>query len=423
MDAENERQPRRREFLRGAALAAGCTVAGGISGCGKAQRVAIGPARGQPKPTSAPGVYLACDPADAVASSAPAQWSIEQLRSALSARGTASRVCQRPEQSPAGAVCVVVSGASMPVAQGAFARAGVSVPDAPESLGLVPGTLAGRPVLLVCGTDARGLVYALMELADRVEHAAEPLAALDVCEVVIERPANEIRSIMRLFASEVEDKGWYHDRTFWPPYLSMLAAQRFNRFALAFGLGYDFTSHLRDTYLHFAYPFLVSVPGYDVRVPQLADAERDRNLAMLRFISDETARRGLHFQLGLWTHAYQWTDSPDVNYTVEGLTPENHASYCRAALETLLKECPSIGGVTFRVHGESGVAEGSYEFWKTVFEGVVRCGRRVEIDMHAKGMDQPMIDLALVGIESICKIQRQMLEQAGVKLGPLMIGG
>ena len=55
----------------------------------------------------------------------------------------------------------------------------------------------------------------------------------------------------------------------------------------------------------------------------------------------------------------------------------------------------SIGGVTFRIHGESGVAEGSYEFWKTVFEGVVRCGRQVEIDMHAKGMDQAMIDLAV----------------------------
>src|SRR6185503_382947 len=54
-----------------------------------------------------------------------------------------------------------------------------------------------------------------------------------------------------------------------------------------------------------------------------------------------------------------------------------------------------ISGVTFRVHGESGVEEGSYEFWKAVFEGVATCGRKVEVDMHAKGMDQTMIDLAL----------------------------
>ena len=61
----------------------------------------------------------------------------------------------------------------------------------------------------------------------------------------------------------------------------------------------------------------------------------------------------------------------------------------------LLKACPAISGVTFRVHGESGVPEGNYDFWKTVFEGVNKSGRKVEIDMHNKGMDQGMIDVAL----------------------------
>ena len=51
--------------------------------------------------------------------------------------------------------------------------------------------------------------------------------------------------------------------------------------------------------------------------------------------------------------------------------------------------------MTFRIHGESGVAEGSYAFWKTVFDGVVRSGRKVEIDMHSKGIDQGMIDVGL----------------------------
>ncbi len=64
-------------------------------------------------------------------------------------------------------------------------------------------------------------------------------------------------------------------------------------------------------------------------------------------------------------------------------------------MRALLKACPAISGVTFRIHGESGVEEGSYEFWKTVFEGVATCGRKVEIDMHAKGMDQTMIDIAV----------------------------
>jgi hypothetical protein len=47
--------------------------------------------------------------------------------------------------------------------------------------------------------------------------------------------------------------------------------------------------------------------------------------------------------------------------------------------------------VGLRIHGESGIAEGSYDFWRTVFDGVKRAGRRVEIDLHAKGIDQTMI--------------------------------
>ena len=94
-------------------------------------------------------------------------------------------------------------------------------------------------------------------------------------------------------------------------------------------------------------------------------------------------------------HGYQWINSPNPNYTIEGLTPETHAPYCRDAVRELLKACPAISGITFRIHGESGVNEGSYSFWKTIFDGVATCGRKVEIDMHAKGMDHTMIETAL----------------------------
>ena len=133
----------------------------------------------------------------------------------------------------------------------------------------------------------------------------------------------------------------------------MLVSQRFNRFNLSFGLGYDFPNKLLDTYLYFAYPFLLKVPAYDVRASNLADAERDRNLEMLRFVSDEAALRGLDFQLGLWTHAYVWNNSPHANHVISGLTPQTQAPYCRDALALLLRECPAISGVTFRCMGKA----------------------------------------------------------------------
>ena len=209
------------------------------------------------------------------------------------------------------------------------------------------------------------------------------------------RPANPVRSVQRLFTSEVEDKPWFYDREMWPHYLDMLAENRFSRFNLSFGIGYDFLRAVTDAYFLFAYPFLLSVQGYNVRAANLPDAERDRNLETLRFISEQTAAHGMEFQLGIWMHGYQWENSPHPNYTIEGLNAENHGPYCRDALAALLRACPAVTGVTLRIHGESGVAEGSYPFWSAVFEGVKRCGRKVEIDMHAKGIDQGMIDLAL----------------------------
>jgi hypothetical protein len=224
---------------------------------------------------------------------------------------------------------------------------------------------------------------------------AAALAAPALPQSTAERPANAVRSVQRLFSSEVEDKPWFYDREMWPRYLAMLAENGFNRFNLSFGIGYDFLRAVTDAYFLFAYPFFLDVPGYSVRAVNLRDAERDRNLDTLRFISEQTAKAGLQFQLGLWMHGYVWENSPHPNYTIEGLNAESHGPYCRDALTSLLRACPAISGVTFRIHGESGVTEGSYPFWGTVFDGVKRCGRKVEIDLHSKGIDNGMIDLAL----------------------------
>ena len=339
----------------------------------------------------AQGVAIVVNPADAVASAEASRWAAGELERALTERGVSAHVYERAAQAPAGDLRIMAAGMASPAAVAALKAAGARAEAVPEALALCQG----REGVWACGHDARGLTYALLELADRARNSADPVAALAVPKPVTERPANTVRSIMRLFTSEVEDKPWYYDREMWPAYLSMLAAQRFNRFNLALGIGYDFLTNVTDAYFVFSYPFLLAVPGYNVRVPQVPDAERDRNLEMLRFISEQTTARGMEFQLGLWMHGYQWTASPKPQHTIEGLTAETHGPYCREALRTLLRAVPKVSGVTFRVHGESGVAEGSYDFWKTVFEGAATCGRKVEIDMHAKGMDQGMIDTAL----------------------------
>lgn len=367
----------RRQFIGGAGSVVGSVAA-----------LRIGRAAGK-------GVSIASDPGDPVAAAGPAQWAAKELERSLTARGVTVSMCDSVSKAKPGDFCVLAAGAGSPAAANVLKQARTAVAAVPEGLGLIPGTVGNTRVVVACGHDTRGLVFALLDLADRVQNAADPLAALAVPRASAERPANVVRSVTRLFTSDVEDKPWYNDREMWPRYLTMLATQRFNRFNLAFGIGYDFIRQVTDGYFLFTYPFLLEVPGYAVRSPQLPDAERDRNLRMLQFIGEQTVARGMEFQVGLWMHGYEWIDSPKANYTIEGLNKTNHGPYCRDAVRMLLQACPSISGVTFRVHGESGVEEGSYDFWKTVFDGVATCGRKVRIDLHAKGMDQSMLDLAV----------------------------
>jgi len=364
-----DRRLTRRRFLKNTG-----TITAAVAGA-KFLQLPLGAA------TASANVSIVLDSSNDATKQLPVRWAADQLRDALSARGVNATVFEDLNSAPRQGECVIARG---------------GLPDKPESFQLERGQAAdNRPALLATGSDARGLVYALLELADRVNFARDPLAELKAIKPTAERPANSIRSIGRLFASDVEDKPWFNDRAYWQQYLTMLATNRFNRINLGFGLAYDFTTDISDCYFHFAYPFLLSVPGYSVRAVPLPDAERDSNLAMLRFISDEAARRGLQFQLGVWTHAYQWTNSPRANYTIEGLTPETQGPYSREAIKLLLTQCPNITGVTIRTHGESGVAEGNIDIWKTIFSGVADCGRKVEIDLHAKGMDPAIIDAAV----------------------------
>ncbi|HEY2589419.1 MAG TPA: hypothetical protein VGI81_26975 [Tepidisphaeraceae bacterium] len=373
----------RREFLQQAGFAAGAIVAGGSA---------------QPLVRAADvggRCVIVRDPSDRIATQPPVEWAITRLRDALAGRDVSVATAADFDQAPPAPHGIMVAGRTNDAAAKLAAAAGVGLADSPESLAVAPVKGAAGSRSLVIGSDARGLSFALTDLADAVALGDEPLAALTPNRITIEHPANRVRGIGRLFCSDLEDKPWYNDRGFWRRYLDLLASQRFNRFHLALGLGYDFARGVKDSYFYFPYPFLLAVPGHQVRAAGLPDAERDNNLVMLRFIGDECAARGIDFQLGLWCHQYQFADSPDVNYRIEGLTGGNHASYCRDALAALLKACPNVAGVTFRIHGESGIAEGSYDFWKTVFEGVVRCGRKVPIEMHAKGSDQTIIDIAL----------------------------
>jgi hypothetical protein len=339
-----------------------------------------------------------------ITGSEPVQWAIDKLKDALTARGI---LVSNVNPSVAyGSGTNIINIIAVTQAETASREFDVpALPPQPETVALSFWWLNNSAnYTVVAGVDVRGLVYGLLELAERVRDADNPIAALQqqLRSPLIETTPNKVRSVARAFVSETEDKEWFYDRAFWTAYLDTLVAARFNRFNFTLGIGWDFPRGVTGDYFHFPYPYLVEVPGYgQVHVePALQPGERQRNLETLQFIAAETARRGMDFQLGIWTHAYQWTDSPNSDHHIVGLTPEIHAAYCRDALAVILKDCPQITGLTLRIHGESGIPEGSYPFWQTLFEAIPAARtpdgkpRVIEIEMHAKGLDQKMIEIA-----------------------------
>ena len=156
----------RRQFLKtaGSAAAIGITAAG-----------------------AAPGVSLVIDPADNIASTAPVQWAARELEQSLS--GQIHR-CERVADARPGDLCILAAGSNSPTAKEVLKRAGVSIADAPQALGLVPDKVSGKSVLLACGSDSLGLVYGLLDLADRVHHGAGS-AALQIGKAITEQELRE----------------------------------------------------------------------------------------------------------------------------------------------------------------------------------------------------------------------------------------
>ena len=102
----------------------------------------------------------------------------------------------------------------------------------------------------------------------------------------------------------------------------------------------------------------------------------------------------MDFQLGIWTHGYQWPDSPDANYTIAGLTPETMGLLPRRADGAAGRLSEDQRRDIARPTARAACAREAMRSGGPCSRAA-RCGRKVEIDMHAKGMDGGMIDEAL----------------------------
>jgi hypothetical protein len=254
-------------------------------------------------------------------------------------------------------------------------------PTGPE--GVIIRLFPTQNLLVISGTDERGLMYALLEMGRH--HEMEGPHSLDTIDDIVEFPANRVRGVDRYLMGHLDNE-WFFSSSFWKYFLSRLAENRFNRFVLI--LGFD------TAYLTPPYPFFVNVPGFG-RVHAVSVQERQKNLDQLREIGRLCHKLGLEFFLGTWQQT-PWTKVQQN--LVENLPSDEDAlaDYCAQGMTALLENCGPIDGVQLRVNFEAGVGShiSNDAFWMRIIGAVAAVSRPVTLSIRAKGMSDGLLAYA-----------------------------
>ncbi|MCL2094476.1 MAG: hypothetical protein FWH12_09840 [Treponema sp.] len=332
----------------------------------------------------------------------PAVKALDDLKTQLQEQGWTLRVIDTLDQGEEGVGILIIEGAPDPSLK-------------PEGLAIQSLPMEGKKrALEVRGGCPVGLSYGIYELSDRIR--CQGPGALEAEIHLREEPEHSLRGVDRYLMNHL-DEAWFYSPQFWETFLSRLARNRFNRFTLI--TGFD------TSYMTPPYPFFVEVPGFEgVRVQNLSLEKRDQNLQTLNHIARACHERGIEFSLGTWQQR-PWTGNQED--PVEGIPEgdEGFRAYCAGGLRELLSQCPGIDVIQFRVNFEAGVQKAHQErgntheeYWLALIDGVAQGarerGRKVKLDLRAKGLTDGMVDHALaLGLE-LCIPTKYWCEHAAL---------
>ena len=349
-----------------------------------------------------------------------ARHGLRELRRALQTAGVVFE--ERPTPDAASDRALLVAGLpGAPAVAGLLASTNIAPPRGAETTLVQRVRGQGREALLVSGGDDRGLMYALLDVAERVGWARDPRAPLRRVREAREAPYVAERSLSIYTMHKAYFLQRFHDRAYWARYLDLLARSRFNTFALLFA--YESAGLFAPPY-----PYFFDVEGYpEVRVAGLSAEEQARNLASLNALIAQVHERGLEFTLGIWDHVYrggvqQGPGQDPANplpWRVVGLSPENLFDYSVAALARLLERAPNLDTLQFRMHGESGLTRAEMDvFWARIYDAMVERAPGLRFDARAKGFPDHLIDLALEKGVRIRICTKYWMEQMGLPFHP-----
>ena len=338
----------------------------------------------------------------------PARYGIGKIEQALTAKGLT--VVQPPAAESAQADFYILAG----IGKGL-----------PQSLSILRSRHAGKPSVTVSGGDARGLMYAALDIADRVRwntKVEDPFARV---REVSEEPYLVQRGVSIYTMQRAYFESRLYDEKYWERYFDLLASSRINNFIVIFG-------YENGGFMAPLYPYFFNVPEYPgVELVGITPAQQARNTAAFKAMMRIAHERGIDVTAGIWDHIYrggvQGGGIPGAAEAagkrtpglVWGVTADNLAGYTKAALRRFLNVFPELDAIQFRMHDESGLKhEEMAGFWHEVFSFIKAERPNMRIDLRTKDLPDAVIDDALdQGLQARVNTKYWM-EQLGLPFHP-----
>ena len=357
---------------------------------------------------------------------APARYGLQKLVDALRAKGIA--VDEGGNQLSGSDLAILAGlGAGPGAAAAALAETKTPPPTGEEALSIRVGArYKGKPALILAGSDGRGLMYAALDLADRVASSNNAGNPLRLARNAAEKPFLKERGVTMFAMQQAYFESRLLDEQFWRRYFDMLAADRFNCLVLTFG-------YEDGGYMAPLYPYFFNVDGFpEVRVVGLTPERQTRNLQAFKTVIRLAAERGIHVKPGIWEHIYRgrargqdganpWASdgTKPTPGLVWGLDAKNLIPYTVAALARFYELFPEINETQFRMHGESGLFDNEIDgFWHEVFGFYSATKRNIRVELRAKGLAKSVIRDAQAQGVNIQLDTKVWMEQMGLPYHP-----
>jgi hypothetical protein len=322
---------------------------------------------------------------------------ITKLEEALRAKGI---TVSETTTETSGSDFVVLAGvtAAHGVAASTISRMKESVPMGAEALTIrTDATYHRKPAIVLLGADSSGLMYAALDVADRIGWTATGDNPFQFVRSTHEKPYLKDRGVAIFTMNRAYFESRLHDEQYWVRYFDMFAEDRINELVLTFG-------YEDGGYMAPPYPYFFDVDGFpDVKVVGLTAEQQNENLTSFKTVLRLASERGIRVKPGIWEHIYRgggqrgaipWASDgkQPAPGLVWGLNEKNLVPYTVAALKKFYEVFPEIKDTQFRMHNESGLLDSEIDrFWHDIFGFYSTSERDISLELRAKGLSKSVI--------------------------------